>query len=157
MQDKKNQKQYYQNMSKAFASMCDVFATVMDTNINPKDNTPDIVNRAGLWFRAEFPILRQGYWMNKIHRIDAISPDGQTIFPYWTSPSVRAASADEAGAYQDWDTDVQDDECDDEKEGSSKRSKKRGMSKHCSSVAEWWNDDFVLDDMDLEDWRLHHR
>jgi hypothetical protein len=154
MQDKKLQKQYYRNMSTAFASMCDVFATVMDANITPKDNTPDIVNKAGLWFKAEFPMLRQGYWRNRIHRIDAISPDGRTMFPYWTSPSVRAGSADQAGAYQDWDTDLQDDECDDEEEGSSEMLKKRATSKHCDLAPEWWEDEFVPDDMDLEDWEL---
>jgi hypothetical protein len=40
--------------------MCDVFATVMDANITPENNTPDKVNKAGLWFEAEFPMLRQG-------------------------------------------------------------------------------------------------
>jgi hypothetical protein len=153
MQDKKAQKQYYRNMSEAFASMCDVFATVMDANITPGDKTSDTVNKGGLWFNAEFPILRQGYWRNKINQIEAISPDGRTIFQYWKRPSVSVTGTDES-AYEDWDTDVQDDGCDDEEHGHDGRLELRGVSKHCQPVPEWWEEDFVPDDMDLEDWEL---
>ena len=152
MQDKRTQQQYYQNMSKAFASMCDVFATVMDANITPENNTPDKVNKAGLWFKAEFPMLRQGYWTNKIHQIEAISPDGRTVFQYWKRPSVSATNAEDEDAYKDWDTDVQNDDCEEDDDDHDERLEVRGASKHCYFIPEWWEDDFVPDDMDLEDW-----
>ncbi|KAH7378238.1 hypothetical protein BKA66DRAFT_550652 [Pyrenochaeta sp. MPI-SDFR-AT-0127] len=90
-----DQRKYFQNMSKAFASLCDVFATVMDSSITPKNKTFNTVNKAGIWFKTEFPMLRLGYLRNKVNQIEAISPDGLTVFPYWTRKNAAATSAED--------------------------------------------------------------
>lgn len=98
MQDKfDHRRRYFNNMSLAFASMCDVYAMVMDANITPRQNTFDAVNKAGIWFHSEFPVLQRGYgWSrNKVLQIDAISPDGKTLFKYWNSPHMGATSGDD--------------------------------------------------------------
>jgi hypothetical protein len=86
------QKQYYTNMSKAFASLCEVFATVMDASVGPGAETAGYVNQGGLWFKAEFPILQE---LNKVLMIEAISPDGNVAFTYWTQPSITRNSIDQ--------------------------------------------------------------
>lgn len=86
--------EYFSNMSKAFASMCNVYATVMDANIGPQNRTFDAVNKGGIWFTREFPTLIKGYMENKVRQIDAISPDGVTRFQYWQSGQVTSPDHD---------------------------------------------------------------
>ncbi|RII19177.1 hypothetical protein CUC08_Gglean001841 [Alternaria sp. MG1] len=90
MQDKKKQTQYYTHMSKAFASMCHVFATVMDKSIGLDAATVNDVNQNGLWFHAEFPTLQR---LKQVTMIEAISEDGGKRFTYWTSLNMFATSA----------------------------------------------------------------
>ncbi|RYN19770.1 hypothetical protein AA0112_g11015 [Alternaria arborescens] len=90
MQDKKKQTQYYSHMSKAFASMCHVFATVMDKSIGLDAATVNDVNQNGLWFHAEFPTLQR---LKQVTMIEAISEDGGKRFTYWTSLNMFATSA----------------------------------------------------------------
>jgi hypothetical protein len=58
------------------------------------------------------------------------------MFQYWKRPSVSATSAEEEEAYKDWDTDVQDDDCDDEVDGRNERLEVRATAKHCNFVPE---------------------
>ncbi|KAI4953058.1 hypothetical protein J4E86_006597 [Alternaria arbusti] len=88
--------QYYTNMSKAFASLCEVFATVMDASIGPGADTPGNVNKGGLWFQAEFPVLQE---QNKILMIEAISPDGNVACTYWTKTNVVQNSIHDTNIY----------------------------------------------------------
>lgn len=88
--------QYYTNMSKAFASLCEVFATVMDASIGPGADTPGYVNKGGLWFQAEFPVLQE---QNKVLMIEAISPDGQVACTYWTKTNVVHNSIHDTHVY----------------------------------------------------------
>ncbi|KAH6864945.1 hypothetical protein BKA58DRAFT_235592 [Alternaria rosae] len=96
MNDETWRTQYYTNMSKAFASLCEVFATVMDASIGPGANTPGYVNKGGLWFQAEFPVLRE---QNKVLMIEAISPDGQVACTYWTKTNVVQNSIHDTHVY----------------------------------------------------------
>ncbi|CAN9478573.1 unnamed protein product [Alternaria alternata] len=89
MQDKKKQTQYYTHMSKAFASMCHIFATVMDKSIGLDAATVNDVNQNGLWFHAEFPTLQR---LKQVTMIEAISEDGGKRFTYWTSLNMFATS-----------------------------------------------------------------
>lgn len=77
-------------MSKAFASMCHVFATVMDKSIGLDAATVNDVNQNGLWFHAEFPTLQR---LKQVTMIEAISEDGGKRFTYWTSLNMFATSA----------------------------------------------------------------
>ncbi|KAI4622283.1 hypothetical protein J4E83_005025 [Alternaria metachromatica] len=88
--------QYYTNMSKAFASLCKVFATVMDASIGPGTDTPGYVNKGGLWFQAEFPVLQE---QNKVLMIDAISPDGKVACTYWTKTDIVQNSIHDKHVY----------------------------------------------------------
>jgi hypothetical protein len=89
MQNKETQTQYYYSMSEAFASMCYVFATVMDKSIARDAATANDVNQHGLWFHAEFPTLQR---LKKITMIEAISEDGGKRLTYWTSLDMFATS-----------------------------------------------------------------
>lgn len=93
-----DQRNYFENMSIAFASLCDVFATVMDAGITPKSKTFDAVNKAGIWFKNEFPALQRGYFRNKVYQIEAVSPDGLIVFPYWSRKGMTATHAGDHGA-----------------------------------------------------------
>ncbi|KAF2240302.1 hypothetical protein BU26DRAFT_526093 [Trematosphaeria pertusa] len=77
-------RQYFRNMSRAMAAMCDVFATVMDKNINPQHKDFDTVVQNGIWYKTEFPQLYLGGLGKRVTQIEAISPDGNTAFTYWT-------------------------------------------------------------------------
>jgi hypothetical protein len=84
-------------MSKAFASLCEVFATVMDASIGPGADTPGYVNKGGLWFQAEFPVLQE---QNKMLMIEAISPDGKVGFTYWTQTKISENSIYDTHVYK---------------------------------------------------------
>ncbi|KAL1794365.1 hypothetical protein ACET3X_007786 [Alternaria dauci] len=90
MQDKEKQVQYYSTMSKAFASMCYVFAIVMDKSIGLDAATANDVNQHGLWFHAEFPTLQR---LKQVTMIEAISEDGGKRLKYWTSSDMVATIA----------------------------------------------------------------
>ena len=68
----------------------------MDASITPLNKTFDTVNKAGIWFAWEFPTLRQGYLDNRVHQIDAVSPDGKTRFQYWQSGDRLMERGDDA-------------------------------------------------------------
>lgn len=82
MQDQAKRKTYFQNMSEAMATMCDVFATVMSPN--PKDVIMD-----GIWGQVEFPTLMRSDNDGTVHQIEAMSTDGETVAPFWTRGSTR--------------------------------------------------------------------
>jgi hypothetical protein len=97
MQNETWRTQYYTNMSKAFASLCEVFATVMDASVGPGADTPGYVNKGGLWFQAEFPVLQE---QNKMLMIEAISPDGKVGFTYWTQTKISENSIYDTHVYK---------------------------------------------------------
>lgn len=134
---------YFQNMSKAFASLCDVFATVMDSGITPETNSFDYVNKAGIWFTMEFPTLQRGYLKNIVYQIEAISEDGATRFNYWTRKNVQATSGElkKREAEPDFV---------DELYSNMQVLKDNDADLYPG----WWEEDDALDDMDLEDWEL---
>ena len=53
MGNARDSQEYFDNMSKAMAETCDVFATVMTTGV---ENLP----QAGIWGHTQFPQLRAG-------------------------------------------------------------------------------------------------
>ena len=100
MQDKHElRRRYFTNMSRAFASLCTVYARVMDENISPLHRTFDVVNNRGIWFQTEFPTLSDGY--SSVYQIDAISPDGEVEFTYWARGAACARGADSGGDEDD--------------------------------------------------------
>ena|ERR1700734_215219 len=82
MQDKEKRKTYFENMSEAMATMCDIFATVMDPNVKK----PLL---SGIWGTVEFPTLKNSGNDGTVHQIEAVSPDGKTVAPVWTRGSTR--------------------------------------------------------------------
>ena len=101
MQDKAKRKTYFENMSEAMATMCDVFATVMSPDV--KD-----VLMTGIWGQVEFPTLMRSDNDGTVHQIEAMSPDGKTVEPFWTRGSTRkikrqgpAASPESCGTDDD--------------------------------------------------------
>ncbi|KAG9185991.1 hypothetical protein G6011_02547 [Alternaria panax] len=123
MQDKQKQIQYYSSMSEAFASMCHVFATVMDKSIGHDAATANDVKQDGLWFRAEFPTLQR---LRQVDMIEAISEDGGRRITYWTSLGVLGTSAQQQDVIDRLD----------------KRAEELGL--------DW--DEFTADDLLVEDW-----
>ena len=89
MQKKTTQGKYFQHMSTAMASMCDVFATVMDKGVSPKTANFDAVRQDGIWYLQEYVQLQQGSLGKKVNQIDAISPDGKTSFTYYSRSAAK--------------------------------------------------------------------
>jgi hypothetical protein len=112
-------------MSKAFASMCYVFATVMDKSIARDAATANDVNQHGLWFHAEFPTLQQ---LKKISMIEAISEDGGKRLTYWTSLDMFATSTHHDDVIDPWDKRVENSDSD--------------------------RDQFTADDLLIEEWDM---
>ena len=77
-QDKDKRQQYFGNMSAAMATMCDVFATVMDVSV---DETKDKekVNKNGIWYNVEYPTLQKADNEGKVNQIEAMNPDGTIV------------------------------------------------------------------------------
>ncbi|CAO2654108.1 Nn.00g108410.m01.CDS01 [Neocucurbitaria sp. VM-36] len=147
-------RKYFQNMSKAFASMCDVFATVMDSGITPKDKTFDSVNKAGIWYKTEFPTLQRGYLNNKVNQIEAISPDGKTVFPYWIRQGVIATSEDDDADDDKTAKEVNEALVDSVFGDAHNGNKDEVGDDQDDLYPGWWEEDDVLDDKDLENWEL---
>lgn len=94
MKNEDHKKAYFTNMSIAFASMCDVYALVMDKNITPlTEKAFDVVNKLGIWFNDEFCALQRGSVIGikqkVVTQIEAISPEGGDPKPYWSSWTDR--------------------------------------------------------------------
>lgn len=76
-------------MSTAFASLCDIYALVMDANVSPRTASAfDVVNKLGIWFNYEFCALQRGSVVGVkkllVTQIEAISPEGWGPVPYWS-------------------------------------------------------------------------
>lgn len=89
MKKEEHKRAYFSNMSIAFASMCDIYALVMDNNITPlTEKAFDVVNKLGIWFNDEFCALQRGSIIGMKHKvvtqIEAISPQGGDPKPYWS-------------------------------------------------------------------------
>lgn len=150
MQKKRtDRRMYFENMSKAFASLCDVFATVMDASIAPNNKTFNTVEKAGIWFNTEFPMLQKGYLRNKVNQIEAISPDGSTVFPYWTRTALAATSADDDRTNKKGCANANTNTL---KAVSSENDDKNDNGQD-DLYPGWWDEDDVLDQEELEQWQ----
>ena len=77
MQDPTLYRQYFENMSEAMATMCDVFAFVMDKNFNQ-------VRMDGIWGRVEFPTLkREEGNQGKVDLVEVLSEDADKVRVFW--------------------------------------------------------------------------
>lgn len=144
MQDANLRFTYFENMSVAFARMCDVSATVMDKDNVSKKDGPEKVNCSGIWYGTEFKELRL---MKKVHFIEAISPDGNLFIKYWTRDNLMVTRKGMAVLFKD--------EVDG---GSDEVRADKSLMKRDSEVGDddeqewhWWDDD-VLSEEELEDW-----
>jgi hypothetical protein len=163
MQKPSDQGIYFENMSTAFARMCDVMATVMDKNVKPSSNTFATVNQGGIWYKNEFPALRAGYGKNRVDVIEAMSVDGEFTFPYWVRKGVQATHEDnpvDKGSAEVDEIDLPGDKSDADSDitGGSLSDGTADWSDTTSTAdgqsdlyADWWTDD-VLSDEELMDW-----
>jgi len=88
MQNKDNRRAYFVSMSTAMATMCDIFATVMDKEVDQsKDKNKITMN--GIWGKNEFPTLKMSDNVGKVNQVDATNPDGSIVFTFWTRGSTR--------------------------------------------------------------------
>lgn len=78
------------------ATMCDVFATVMDVSV---DETKDKekVNKNGIWYNVEYPTLQKADNEGKVNQIEATNPDGSIVFTYWVQGSEKLRRRGEPG------------------------------------------------------------
>ncbi|KAI0449558.1 hypothetical protein F5B21DRAFT_44714 [Xylaria acuta] len=76
---------YFSNMSRAMANMCDFKAAVMDKNY------PD-VRLDGIWGQVEFVQLQRDDGKGKVNLVTAISLDGTQETTVWTRPGTRKRS-----------------------------------------------------------------
>ncbi|KAL1608294.1 hypothetical protein SLS60_003234 [Paraconiothyrium brasiliense] len=136
MQNKEDRRTYFSNMSIAWASLCDIYAMVMDNNVTPTSVACDVVNKMGIWFNGELPALQRGNKVgnknNVVYQIQAISPAGGAPLEYWSKWKNPCNEMDASAA------------------GSGKL--------HARSLAteenkEWWDDDLPTD-IELEDYAL---
>jgi hypothetical protein len=93
MQDKAKRKTYFRNMSRAMATMCDIFATVMSPKV--KD-----VRMDGIWGQVEFPTLERSDNDGVVRQVEAISPNGKTVAPFWTRGSTLMRSDNDGAVHQ---------------------------------------------------------
>lgn len=94
---------------------------------------------------------------NRVDSIEAMSPDGKTVFPYWTRKGVQSTGVDnpignkevEGGGE---DEDVNDKDADNDvlggvlSDGSSKENNGEGQGE---VYPEWWDEDDVFSDEEL--------
>ncbi|OCK87333.1 uncharacterized protein K441DRAFT_671031 [Cenococcum geophilum 1.58] len=95
-QNKDKRKQYFRNMSTAMATMCDVFATVMDVSVN-ETKDKEKVNKNGIWYNDEYPTLQKADNEGKVNQIEATNPDGSIVFTYWVRGSEKLRRRSEPG------------------------------------------------------------
>ncbi|RYP05530.1 hypothetical protein DL765_009819 [Monosporascus sp. GIB2] len=88
MQKKEDRNVYFQNMSTAMATMCDVFATVMDKSVDSSKD-PNGIRMDGIWGQHEFPTLQKSGNEGKVNQIEATNRDGTIVFTFWTRGSSR--------------------------------------------------------------------
>jgi hypothetical protein len=91
MQDKGKRQTYFENMSESMATFCDIFATVMDKDINN-------VRMDGIWGTVEFETLQKYGNDGVVFQIDAISPDGSDTRVYWTRDIVGKVKRQDTGS-----------------------------------------------------------
>lgn len=88
MQNKKNRKKYFQGMSGAMATQCDISATVMDP-------TPASPRMDGIFGEIEFPTLEEGNnkilhptYGGKVNTIESINPQLTNVVTFWKRPGT---------------------------------------------------------------------
>ena len=77
LQHKDQRRAYFEHMSEAFATMCDVFATVMVEDV-------DRILQNGIWGRIEFPTLQKSGNDGTVYSIVATTPDGGKVKDIWS-------------------------------------------------------------------------
>jgi hypothetical protein len=105
MGNARDRQEYFDNMSKAMAETCDVFATVMTTDV---ENLP----QAGIWGRIQFPQLKAGSSDGKVGSLDLINEDGTQIKSSFSSRKEKRDDGDEMDLDEDEET-LDEDEYDD--------------------------------------------
>lgn len=92
MQDEVKRRIYFESMSAAMATQCDISATVMDP-------TPASPRMDGIFGRIEFPTLKEGNnkilhptYGGKANHLEGINPELTNVVTFWKRPGTMKRS-----------------------------------------------------------------
>ncbi|RYP79222.1 hypothetical protein DL771_000200 [Monosporascus sp. 5C6A] len=88
MADDEDRYEYFSNMSRAMAAMCDYLASVMVRDEDFPEVRPD-----GIWGQVEFEQLKRDDGEKRVDVITVINTDGTQEADYWVRPGERKRSA----------------------------------------------------------------